>query len=93
MKIKKLIWDDWNITHIARHGITKEDVEEVCQREYAVVDGKEERFLVIGTNNNEKFILVVLDPEPEEGVYYPVTARTADKRERSIYKEKKGKHD
>lgn len=49
--------------------------------------------MVIGTNKAEKFIAVVIDPEPEEGVYYPVTARTADKKERLIYQKEKGKHE
>lgn len=93
MKISRLIWDNWNILHIARHGVTREDIEQVCQREFAVRDGKKERFLVIGTNNSEKFIAIVVDPESEEGVYYPVTARIANKKERLIYQQEKGKHE
>ena len=30
MRIKKLKWDKRNIFHIARHGITVKDVEDVC---------------------------------------------------------------
>ena len=30
--INALIWDEWNKEHIARHGVTPEEVEEVCHR-------------------------------------------------------------
>ena len=93
MRIKGLIWDNINIAHIGLHGITKKDVEEVCLREFAVKEAKEGRLMIVGTNNSEKFIAVIIDPEPEEGVYYPVTARTADKKEQKIYQEEKGKHE
>lgn len=35
-------------------------------------------------------ITVIIDPEPEKGVYYVVTARPSSKRERKIYKDRKG---
>jgi hypothetical protein len=28
--IQKLIWDEWNISHIARHDVSPEEVEQVC---------------------------------------------------------------
>jgi len=28
--IRALLWDDWNEEHIARHGVEREEVEEVC---------------------------------------------------------------
>jgi hypothetical protein len=30
MKIDELDWDDNNIEHIARHGVTPQEVEDVC---------------------------------------------------------------
>lgn len=35
-------------------------------------------------------LAVILDPEGEEGVYYPATARPASRRERRLYGERKG---
>lgn len=34
-------------------------------------------------------VTVVLDPKPEEEVYYPVTARPTSKKEREIYRQEK----
>jgi uncharacterized DUF497 family protein len=49
------------------------------------------RFLVIGYTPKLRPLLVVLDPEPQEGLFYAVTARTADRQERQWYdKEIKG---
>jgi len=35
-------------------------------------------------------LAAILDPEPETGVYYPVSARPASRRERRLYQEAKG---
>jgi uncharacterized protein len=90
IEVKDLIWDDWNIAHIARHDVTKDEVEQACQSDYMVFDGDKGRFLVIGTTETERVLAVVLDPEPEPGIYYPVTARSADRKERRLYKSEKG---
>jgi hypothetical protein len=91
--IKRLIWDTTNREHIARHGVTPDEVEEVCHGEYVVLDGHHGRLLVIGLTSKGRALTTVLDPEPEEGVYYPVTARSADKKERRYYQAEKGGDD
>jgi len=30
IKIRKLIWDKWNINHITKHNVTKDEIEELC---------------------------------------------------------------
>jgi uncharacterized DUF497 family protein len=88
--IKRLIWDEWNITHIARHGVTPAEVEIVCQGDFILLKGKKGRLVVIGFNQVERMLAVVLDPEPEgTGVYYPVTARPASRKERRLYQQAK----
>lgn len=90
LDIKKLIWDSWNIAHIARHDIVPEEVEFICHNNPLVQEGKKGRLLVIGLTNNKKLIAVILDAEEERGIYYPVTARHASKKEQRIYKLEKG---
>ncbi len=89
IEIRRLIWDDWNISHIARHAITPDDVEEVCQGNYLVRQTYQGRFMVIGPNAAGNLLSVVLALEGE-GTYYVVTARPSAKKERSIYRETKG---
>ena len=45
--IRRLIWDSWNVAHIARHEVTPDEVEEVCQGEYIVRQTYDERLLLI----------------------------------------------
>jgi uncharacterized DUF497 family protein len=88
--VKELIWDEWNIAHIARHGVVKEEVEQVCESEFVSRDSYDGRYLVIGFTSVGRMITVILDPEFEKDVYYPVTARPTAKRERKYYDKEKG---
>ena len=90
ISVNKLIWDDWNITHIAEHDVLPEEVEEVCKSDPLVQTGNKGRVVVIGLTRVHRWVEVVLDPEPEEGVYYVVTAHTANRKERRLYREEKG---
>lgn len=84
LSILRLIWDSWNIAHIARHGVTQDEVEEVCHNNPLVQIGKKGRLLIIGLSQDGKMLTVILDEE-HRGVYYPVTARAASKKERKLY--------
>ena len=44
--------------------------------------------LVIGPTSAGRMLTVVIDPEGD-GVYYPVTARPASRRERAVYAREK----
>ena len=37
--IRKLLWNERNTTHVARHGIIPEEVEEICRQEPVVQRG------------------------------------------------------
>lgn len=88
--IKRLIWDEWNIAHIARHDVTPDEVEEVCHYSPVFRDSYKGRKLVIGPTKLGRMVTVALDPEPDmEDVYYPVTAHPASRKERRRYKEVK----
>ncbi|MBI2303641.1 MAG: BrnT family toxin [Chloroflexi bacterium] len=89
--IHRLIWDPCNVAHIARHGVTPEEVEEVCHGEPVVQVGKKGRSLVFGPTLSGRILTVVLDAESSPGgVYYPVTARPSSRRERAIYANERG---
>ena len=88
--IKRLIWDEWNIDHIARHDVLPEEVEEVCKSDPLVQTGNKGRVVTIGLTKAKRWLEVILDPEMEEGVYYVVTAHTANRKERGLYQKEKG---
>ncbi len=88
--IRRLIWEPSNVTHIARHQVIPEEVEEACHGEHYTDEGKKGRVRLIGPTTSGRILAVILDPEEEEGVYYPVTARPASRKERRLHQEQKG---
>ena len=40
LTIRKLIWDPWNIQHIARHQIIPDEIEAVCHNNPIVLRGQ-----------------------------------------------------
>lgn len=90
MVVKRLVWDEWNIEHIARHGVNPREAEDVCRGNPVVQKGHSGRLAVFGPTPEGKIITVVIDPEGETGVYYPVTARPSSRKERAIYAGEKG---
>ncbi len=77
------------MAHIALHQVTPEEVEEICHGSPLVQQSYSERLVLIGPTLSGRMLAAVLAPE-EEGVYYPVTARPASRRERTLYEQEKG---
>ena len=79
-KVKELIWGDWNKEHIAKHGVSSEEVEEVCHGDFKVVESYRKRLQIEGKTKNGKKLIIILSPEDrdlktyEHGIYYPITA-------------------
>ncbi len=88
--VHRLVWDDWNIGHIARHEVIPKEAEEVCQGDYIVRASYQGRFVLIGPTSAGRMIAVVLEPLEYAGEYYPVTARPASRKERRLYQNQKG---
>ena len=85
MRIKKLKWDKRNILHIARHGITVKDVEDVCSGRHIARKVKN-RYLIYGETEARRYIFIVL--EKTEDNFRPITARDMSESEKKIYKKK-----
>jgi uncharacterized DUF497 family protein len=86
--IKKLIWDDFNTSHIARHNVTRQAVDEVCQGNFIARQTYNNRLLITGPDSTGNLLSIVLGPEGDDE-YYPVTARPASKKERQAYRQTK----
>jgi uncharacterized protein len=88
--VRRLIWDSWNIAHIARHDVIPEEVEEVCHGQPITSQTYKGRLRVVGPTRSRRMLTVILAPTEEPGVYYPITARPADRKERRNYDEQRG---
>ena len=89
VSVRRLVWDPGNVAHIARHGVSPEEVDHVCQGEHIGRDAYGGRLLLIGPTDAGRLLAIVLEPLGEEA-YYPVTARPASRKERRIYEREKG---
>jgi uncharacterized protein len=88
--VRRLIWDTWNIAHIARHDVIPDEVEEVCHGQPVTSQTYNGRLRVVGPTRSHRMLTVILAPTDEQGIYYPVTARPADRKERRSYKQQRG---
>ena len=85
MKIRNLIWDEWNIAHILKHGVSQHEVEEVClSRHFAIKSGRN-KMAVWGQTDDGRYLLVILGIR-DYGDYYPVSSRDMDEKEKRQYK-------
>jgi hypothetical protein len=85
--VRKLIWDAWNIEHIARRKISPLNIEWLLsnvnprprfQKSYSGT------IAAWGKDESERYLLVVLASR-DSGVYYPVTARPMTAREKNQF--------
>ena len=86
--VRRLIWEKTNTDHVARHHVTPQEVEQVCHGKYITFDVHHGRYMIVGSTLTKRILAIIIDPEPKAGVYYPVTARTADKKEKQAYSTK-----
>lgn len=88
--IRKLIWDTWNVKHIARHNVIPEEVEALCKNNPLVLQGQSKsRLVLLGYTDEERFLAIVLESQGK-GVYYPITAYDASEKDLAFYKRLKG---
>ena len=94
MRIGELVWDDWNIEHIAEHGVVPEEVEEVCasRRRLVLRIGLSrrglKRYQVFGPTDDGRLLTVILD-WTQAGQFYVVTARDMSGQEKSSYRKRR----
>ncbi len=80
--IKKIILDEYNLEHIKKHGVAREEVEEAVNNFIAHKKAKEGRYIVIGRAGLRLISMIIM--RKGVGIYYIVTARDASKKERKI---------
>lgn len=88
MIIKKLVWDEWNREHIAKHNVEQEEIIEVCQTKNIFTRGRSGSYKMIGQTDNGRYLTIILSPRAG-GYFYPMTARDADDKEKRRFKNEK----
>jgi uncharacterized DUF497 family protein len=88
MRITELLWPRERAEHIARHGVSPEEVEQVCFSQPLVLraksSGENPVYYVLGQTNAGRYLFAVVIQFPD-GKGYPVTARSMTEKERRRY--------
>jgi hypothetical protein len=82
--VREFQWDEENEAHIARHGVTPPEVEEVFFGRIAVKRSHSGRYLVLGKSGAGRYLAVVIE-KLGGGWARVVTARDMASAERRLY--------
>lgn len=85
MKIRRLIWDEWNVEHTTKHGVTREEIEEVCFTKHFAQRSGRNKMAIWGQTEDGRYLLVILGIE-EHSDYYSVSAREMEEKEKRQYR-------
>lgn len=85
MQIRRLRWNEWNIERIQRHGVSQDDVEEVCYSRHIAIKSGRGKMALWGQTADGRYLLVVLVIE-DYGDHYPISAREMDEKEKKQYR-------
>jgi uncharacterized DUF497 family protein len=58
LQIERLEWDEWNLEHIKKHDVTKDEIDEIIQSDYAQKESYKNRVLVTGTTRAGRVLSV-----------------------------------
>jgi hypothetical protein len=86
--VRRLHWElgeDGNEEHIARHHVTRNEVEQVCHGRHITNEGYKRRLRIIGETVTGRVLTIILAPYGKSGVYYPVTAFDTEGRDLRNY--------
>ena len=86
--IRGFIWDDENLAHIARHGLSSDEVEEALVGGPLVLRGPDDRYLGYGRTENGRWVFVVYVTR-SRGRVRVLTARDMTERERRLHQSKR----
>ncbi len=89
MKIDELVFNERNIEHIARHNVLPEEVREIIEGKILPLEAKLGRIMIIGKTKKGRSLAVILE-KVKSNIYFPVTARDADRKERKMFVEEFG---
>jgi uncharacterized DUF497 family protein len=89
--IDRLLWDEWNRDHIAKHAVLPEEAEEVIAGLPRVNETYKQWLQLVGPTLAGRMLSIVVGAVPDRpGVYYVFSARPASRKERGMYEQTKG---
>ncbi len=90
MRIHEFVWPQDRIDYIERHGVTPDEVEDVCFGQALVQRAKSEGenpvYYALGQTNSGRYLFCVVIQFPD-GKGYPITARPMTEKEERRYRQ------
>ena len=80
IRIKSLIWDDFNIIHSGIHGVAKKEIEAGIRQVRYHRHTYNKRYLVVC--ESEKRTITIIVSRKSLNTYYVISARQANKKEK-----------
>lgn len=80
VEVRVLRWDDKNEDHIARHGVTAREVNQVVENAHILLRNRNRRrarLVLVGRTHGGRALCVPLAKTRDDGVWRPVTAYAA----------------
>lgn len=77
-------WDEGNEAHLARHGVTPPEAEEIFFGRLYLKRSRRGRYLVLGRSGGGRYLALIVERR-EGGRVRVVTARDMSERERRLY--------
>ena len=84
MRIAGFEWNDRNLEHISRHGVTPEEVEETCYYQPFILKSKYNRYLILGQSQGGRYLAIVIE-QKKMGIVRVLIARDMNNSERRKY--------
>ncbi len=82
----ELIWDEWNVKHIKKHQVSREEAEQVYKSKTIKRQTYLNRILILGKTKKGRLLTIVVSSERQKQLYI-VTARDMSRKERRYYYE------
>jgi len=91
MDITGLAWDEENEEHIARHRVTRDEVEDICFNRHWMLRARgRKRRALFGQTTAGRYLMVIVEVW-SYGECCPITARDMNQMERRRFRTWKGK--
>lgn len=85
-RVDELDWDDWNLNHIQKHGVTVAEVTEVPLADAMCRTTYNDRIMMTGPTSTGRMLTIVIGESPFQRFrWYVFSARPASRPERAAY--------
>jgi uncharacterized DUF497 family protein len=89
IEVHDLEWDEAGEEHVAKHGLTVRDVNQIVANPHVVVKNRKDRrahYLMIGTTHGGEIVTVALERTRDAGTWRVATAHPATDAQQQVFR-------